>query len=168
MNRSLDTALIQQLEAAVGKEYLTTELGDCWAYGMDNSRRHSAPAAVLFATEHEQIAAAVRLCAQARVPVTARGRGTGTAGGAVPLKHGLVISTERMNRVLEFAPEDRLIVVQTGITNQAVQKAVRDAGFFWPPDPTSNAICTVGGNLACNAAGPMAVNTAPPATTYWA
>jgi len=157
MNRSLDTALIQQLEAAVGKEYLTTELGDCWAYGMDNSRRHSAPAAVLFATEHEQIAAAVRLCAQARVPVTARGRGTGTAGGAVPLKHGLVISTERMNKVLEFAPEDRLIVVQTGITNQAVQQAVRDAGFFWPPNPTSNAVCTVGGNLACNAAGPKAV-----------
>ncbi|MGC9456108.1 MAG: FAD-binding oxidoreductase [Halothiobacillaceae bacterium] len=154
---SREEHFIAALESAVGREDLREATGDRWPYGMDNSRRHALPLAVLIARDHEQVAAAVRVCAEHRLPVTVRGRGTGTAGGAVPEHGGLVISMERMDRVLEFVPEDRLIVVEAGITNAVVQQAVAQAGFFWPPDPTSSAICTVGGNIACNAAGPKAV-----------
>ncbi|MBD3814696.1 MAG: FAD-binding protein, partial [Betaproteobacteria bacterium] len=78
-------------------------------------------------------------------------------GGSVPLHGGVVVVMDRMNRVLEFRPEDRLIRVEAGIINAEVQRIVAEAGFFWPPDPTSNALCTIGGNLGCNAAGPHAV-----------
>ncbi|MFW6342038.1 MAG: FAD-binding oxidoreductase [Halothiobacillaceae bacterium] len=154
---STEDRFLSCLEAAVGPQDLRTATGDCWPYGMDNSRRHALPRAVLLASSHEQLAAAVRICAQFAVPLTTRGRGTGTAGGAVPEHGGLVISLERMDRVKEFVPEDRLIVVEAGITNARVQETIGEAGFFWPPDPTSSAICTVGGNIACNAAGPKAV-----------
>ncbi|MFW6021397.1 MAG: FAD-binding oxidoreductase, partial [Guyparkeria sp.] len=99
----------------------------------------------------------VRLAHDHGVPVTTRGRGTGTAGGAVPVLGGVVLVTDRMTRVLDFRPEDRLIVVEAGLINAELQRIVGEHGFFWPPDPTSNALCTVGGNLGCNAAGPHAV-----------
>lgn len=153
----LDGALLTRLEAELPPGALLHTPGDCWAYGMDNSRRHHCPQAVALVNAPEQVTALLRLCHEARLPVTARGRGTGTAGGSVPLDGGLVISFERMNRVLELIPEDRLIVVEPGLTNQGVQNAIAAEGFFWPPDPTSSAICTVGGNIACNAAGPRAV-----------
>jgi D-lactate dehydrogenase len=107
--------------------------------------------------QHEQVQAVVAACFQHRVPLVCRGRGTGTAGAAVPLQGGVVLSTERMNRILRMDPVNRLAVVQPGVTNQEVQDAARPHGLFWAPDPTSAEVCTVGGNLACNAAGPLAV-----------
>jgi len=104
----------------------------------------------------------VRLCNRHGVPLTARGRGTGTTGGSVPLRGGVVLSLERMDRILEINPADRLMVVEAGATNQAVQEAAGAQGFFWPPDPTSAAYCTVGGNLAFNSAGPRAVKYGTP------
>ncbi|CAL1239062.1 FAD-binding oxidoreductase [Candidatus Methylocalor cossyra] len=141
---------------------LFTEAADCWAYGYDNSRRHTLPEAVVFPTSHEQVLALVRLCRDHAVPLTARGRGTGTTGAAVPLHGGVVASFERMNRVLEFSPDNRYIVVEPGLTNQALQDFLRPHGFFWPPDPTSAAFCSVGGNLAYNSAGPRAVKYGTP------
>ena len=129
----------------------------CWAYGMDNSRLHHAPDIVAFPTTHEEVELLVRAARAHRVPVTARGRGTGTAGGSVPLFGGLVIALDHMNQVLEFRPEDRLIRVQAGLLNGDLQAFIAPAGFFWPPDPTSSAICTIGGNAGCNAGGPHAV-----------
>lgn len=95
-----------------------------------------------------------------------RGRGTGTTGAAVPMRGGLVVSTERMARILHFAPADRIMVVEPGVTNQAVQDAAAGAGFFWPPDPTSAAFCSIGGNLAYNSAGPRAVKYGTPGRTF--
>ena len=130
---------------------------ECWVYGYDNSRRHAAPQRVVFPRTHEQIHQLIKLCNLHRTPVVARGRGTGTTGATVPTQGGIVMSLERMNRILEIDPANRIMRVEPGVTNQAVQDAAATQGFFWPPDPTSAAFCTVGGNLAYNSAGPRAV-----------
>ena len=153
----LTPAQLESLRQAAGGSNLCTESATLWAYGMDNSRRHAVPDAVIFAFSHEQVQAVVRVCHAERIPLTARGRGTGTTGAAVPIHGGVVLSFERMNRILEVNADDRLIVVEPGVTNAEVQAAVREHGFFWPPDPTSSAFCSVGGNLAYNSAGPRAV-----------
>lgn len=147
----------QALAAALPANRLNIEPATCWVYGMDNSRLHHPAQLVVFPDHHDEVVILVRLARQHRVAITPRGRGTGTAGGSVPLHGGVVIVMDRMNRVLEFRPEDRLIRVEAGIINAEVQRVVAEAGFFWPPDPTSNALCTIGGNLGCNAAGPHAV-----------
>ena len=144
----------------VGAVY--TDPADCWAYGYDNSRKQALPEAVAFPVSHEQIVALVRLCNDFRIPLTPRGRGTGTTGATVPLAGGLVLSLERMNRILELSPDNRFAVVEPGVTNQALQDAVKPHGFFWPPDPTSAAFCSLGGNLAYNSAGPRAVKYGTP------
>ncbi len=141
---------------------LLTDPADCWTYGYDNSRRHSLPQAVVFPEKHEQVAATLQLCNQYKVPLTARGRATGTTGATVPLRGGVIMSTERMRRVLEFSPDNRYITVEPGLTNQELQDVVAERGFFWPPDPTSAAYCSIGGNLAYNSAGPRAVKYGTP------
>ncbi len=136
---------------------LVVEETECYAYGYDNSRKHCLPDAVVFAESHQQVAQTVAICNQYRIPLVARGRGTGTTGGSIPLRHGIVLSFERMNRILQLDPDNRLIVVEPGVTNAEVQRAAAQEGFFWAPDPTSAEYCTVGGNLGFNSAGPRAV-----------
>jgi len=143
-------------------EDILTAPEDCWTYGYDNSRRHVLPQAVVFPTTHEQVVSAVNACNRFNVPLTARGRGTGTTGATVPLKGGLIVSLERMNKLIEFSPDNRYITVEPGMTNQQVQDIVKEKGFFWPPDPTSAAFCSIGGNLAYNSAGPKAVKYGTP------
>lgn len=135
---------------------------DCWPYGIDNSRVQALPEAVVFAVDTRQVAQLVEFCAQRGISLVTRGRGTGTTGAAVPLRGGIVLSMERMNRILEVDPDNRMMTVEPGVTNGEVQAAAARAGFFWPPDPTSSAFCTIGGNLACNAAGPRAVKYGTP------
>jgi D-lactate dehydrogenase len=159
---SLPPVFLNRLTEIFPRESLHTDPADCWAYGYDNSRRQVLPDAVAFPDDHEQVVALVRLCNEHRVPLTARGRGTGTTGATVPLYGGVVASFERMSRVLEYSPDNRFVTVEPGITNQALQDLVKPRGFFWPPDPTSAAFCSVGGNLAYNSAGPRAVKYGTP------
>lgn len=140
-----------------GASNVVTDPAERFVYGADNSRKHRTPDVVAFATDTEQTARIVTLCYEHGVPLTSRGRGTGTTGGAVPLQGGLVLSLERLTRLLKFDPANRFIEVEAGMSNQAVQDKASDAKLFWPPDPTSSAYCTVGGNVALNAAGPRAV-----------
>ena len=151
-------ALIQLL----GADQVLTASSDRLAYGYDNSREQALPGLVVFPRSHEEITAIVQCCYRDKIPLVARGRGTGTTGATVPVNGGIVLSTERMARILEISPDDRLMVVQPGVTNQAVQDAAAAHGFFWPPDPTSATVCTVGGNLAYNSAGPRAVKYGTP------
>ena len=148
---TLPPDVIHALQTIVGAPNVLTEPTDCWTYGYDNSRKHHAPDAVVFATDHAQVAAVVGLCYAHAIPVTARGRGTGTCGGSVPLRAGVVLSLERMTRIVKIDPANRVIVAEPGVTNQAVQDAAGAVGFFWPPDPTSAAVCTVRGHPAHNA-----------------
>lgn len=147
----------RQLINIVGHSAVLTDPGDCWPYGYDNSRRQALPQAVVFATTHEQVRDVVALCNQERLPLIARGKGTGTTGATVPDRGGIVLALERMDRIVEIDPANRIARVEPGVTNQALQQALQPHGFFWPPDPTSAAICTIGGNLAYNSAGPRAV-----------
>lgn len=152
----------EALQSCVASDNLLTEQSDCWAYGYDNSRRQGMPGAVVFPTNHEEVLAVVKICNQFSVPIIPRGRGTGTTGATVPLGSELILSTERMKRVIDFSPENRLIVVEPGVSNGAVQSIVGERGFFWPPDPTSSTFCSIGGNLAYNSAGPRAVKYGTP------
>jgi D-lactate dehydrogenase len=136
---------------------LVTDPAECTAYGYDNSRRQAQPDAVVFPTQHAQVVRLVRACRAARTPLIARGRGTNTTGATVPVDGGVVVSFERMNRIVKIDSDDRLAVVEPGVLNGDLQDALAERGFFWPPDPTSSPYCTIGGNLACNAAGPRAV-----------
>jgi D-lactate dehydrogenase len=153
----LPRELLAQLQETFGRQDLLTRPADCWAYGYDNSRQQALPGAVCFARSTQQVAQLVRLCNRYRVSLTTRGRGTGTTGASVPAGGGIVLSTERLRETLRIDPDNRLAVVSPGFTNQELQDAAAAHGFFWPPDPTSAAVCTVGGNLAYNSAGPRAV-----------
>lgn len=148
---------LQALRQVVPAENLFTDPAECWAYGYDNSRRQGHPEAVVFPTDAEQIQAIVHLCNYYHIPLLARGRGTGTPGGSVPLEGGVVLSCERMQRILHVDPANRAMIVEPGVLNKTIQTTAAEYGFFWAPDPSSAAYCTVGGNLAYNSAGPRAV-----------
>ena len=150
-------AQLKILESIFPAQDLLTHPADTLAYSYDNSQRQSLPAAVAFARDEQQIQKLVRYCNEWRLPLACRGRGTGTTGAAIPPAEGIALSLERMDSILEIDADNRLARVQPGVTNQQLQQAAAERGFFWPPDPTSAAVCTVGGNLACNAAGPRAV-----------
>ncbi|KOR29974.1 dimethylmenaquinone methyltransferase [Achromatium sp. WMS2] len=152
----------QHLIDIFGDKNLLTDPTDCWTYGYDNSRRQALPHAVVFITDTQQALELVKFCNGQRLPLIARGRGTGTTGATVPDQGGIVASFERMQRIIEIIPDDRLAIVEPGVTNQNLQQALAKHGFFWPPDPSSAAACTIGGNLAYNAAGPRAVKYGTP------
>ena len=154
---ALDADIIARLATLVKPEQLLTAASDCWSYGYDNSRRHAQPDAVVLPTTHEQVVSVVQICHEQTIPLTARGRGTGTTGATVPIHGGIILSLERLNRIIKIDPANRVMVVEPGVTNQQVQDAAAQHGFFWGPDPTSAAFCSVGGNLAYNSAGPRAV-----------
>ena len=154
--------LEKKLRQILGDEFVKTEQADIWSYGFDNSRLHALADFVVLPETAEQITEIIKLCKQSNLPLIARGKGTGTTGATVPTKGGIILSTERMNKIISINPDDRYIVVQPGVTNEEVQLAAKEHGFFWPPDPTSSAFCTVGGNLAYNSAGPRAVKYGTP------
>jgi D-lactate dehydrogenase len=154
---TIEQNLLTRLAEICGAENLLTDPSDCWPYGYDNSRRQALPDAVVMATDHNQVRRLVEFCHEQHIPLIARGRGTGTTGATVPDHGGIVLSMERMTRIIKMDPANRVMVVEPGITNQQVQDAAKEHGFFWSPDPTSAAFCTVGGNLAYNSAGPRTV-----------
>ena len=158
----LPARFIERLRATLGADHVLTDPADRWPYGQDNSRRQAPPDAVAFATTRAQVVETVRLCNEYGMPLVARGRGTNTTGGTVPVRGGLVLSLERMDRILETDAANRVMRVEPGAINQTVQNAAAEHGFFWPPDPTSGAYCTVGGNIAVNAAGPRALKYGTP------
>jgi D-lactate dehydrogenase len=152
----IPTALSAELATLLGGGW-RTDPDERLAYGYDNSRQLALPDAVAMPTTREQVLALVRACRAHRVPVVARGRGTNTTGAAVPVAGGVVVSFERMQRIIDIRAGDRCAVVEPGVLNGDLQRALAPHGLFWPPDPTSADYSTIGGNLACNAGGPRAV-----------
>ncbi|HEX7047822.1 MAG TPA: FAD-linked oxidase C-terminal domain-containing protein [Gammaproteobacteria bacterium] len=143
-------------------ERLLDDPGDRYPYSYDNSRQQALPDLVAFPESHDEVLAIIRACHEHDLPLVSRGLGSGTAGAAVPVAGGLVLALERMNRIVRIDAANRVAVVQPGVTNAQLQEAAGREGFFWPPDPTSSAYSTVGGNLACNSAGPRAVKYGTP------
>ncbi len=157
MKIELPAALDLELATLLGAEAWRRDEASRFAHAADDSRQVALPDAVAVPSTAEQVAAIVAACRRHCVPVVARGAGTGTTGAAVPFAGGVVISFAQMNRIVSIRPEDRYAVVEPGVINGDLQRALAPHGLFWPPDPSSAEHCTVGGNLACNAGGPRAV-----------
>ena len=155
--QSMSQPLITALAKILPADRLYTDPIDCYAYAYDNSRNFHAPLAVAFPLTTEEVQAIIVLCNQHKTPVVPRGRGTGTAGGSVPEVGGVALSLERMNKIISIDPDNRMAIIEPGVLNQELQDAIKGVGFFWPPDPSSAAYCSIGGNLATCAAGPHAV-----------
>lgn len=115
------------------------------------------PAAVVFAERREDVQEVFRIASRFGVPVTPCGARTGKSGGSLPIRGGIALSLERMNRILAFRPEDLTMVVEPGVITGEVMATAESAGLFYPPDPNSWESCTIGGNVAENAGGPRAL-----------
>jgi len=115
------------------------------------------PEVVVRVTSAEQVAEVFKLAQRERIPVTPRGAGYGLSGGAVPVHGGIVLSTEKMNRILEIDKENLMVTVEPGVITGDLHRAVEEEGLFYPPDPASLDSCTIGGNIAEGAGGPRAV-----------
>ncbi len=157
MNPSLPASLDHELSALLGADGWRTDQAARHGHGGDDSHQFALPDAVAMPQDRDQVAAIVQACRAHRVPIVARGAGTGTTAAAVPFCGGVVVAFSRMNRILEIRPQDRCAVVEPGVVNGALQRALQPHGLFWPPDPSSAEHCSIGGNLACNAGGPRAV-----------
>ncbi|MCB2379708.1 FAD-binding protein [Hymenobacter sp. BT635] len=158
----LTPALVAAFEQIVGEAYVLTAQrveADVYAdYGRDHTEDlHFAPDVVLRPANAEQISKIVRLCHENFVPVTARGAGTGLSGGALPIHNGVVILTDRLNRIVEIDERNLQATVEPGVVNEVFQNAVKEVGLFYPPDPASKGSCFLGGNLAHSSGGPKAV-----------
>src|SRR4051794_10573355 len=149
--------LLGELRAFLPEDRVLSDPVDCFAYAYDNSRKICPPDGVVFPISAEEIEHIVRICNEHKVPLTPRGRGTGTSGGSLPEQGGVALSLERMTRILAVDAANRVIVAEPGVINQSLQDAAKTVGYFWPPDPSSAAYSTIGGNLATSAGGPHAV-----------
>ena len=147
-------ALIGRMTAICGAPNVITDPLELRTYECDGLTSHRAtPALVVLPRTASEVAAVVRACAEQNVPFVARGSGTGLSGGAVPHSEGVLIVMSRMRSVLEVDPVARRAVVEPGVTNLAVTEAVRPYGLFYAPDPSSQVVCSVGGNVAENSGG---------------
>jgi glycolate oxidase len=151
---SVPAALVTELRAALGAEHMITEPERLRVYECDGLTGHRAvPELVVLPGSTEEVQAVVRACHRERVPFVARGAGTGLSGGATPVAGGVVVALSRMNRILELDLASQRVVVEPGVTNLEVTGAVAEAGFFYAPDPSSQQVCTIGGNVAENSGG---------------
>jgi glycolate oxidase len=151
---SLAPELVAAFERALGPEGLVTEVEQLHTYECDGLTGHRAvPALVVLPRSTREVQAVVRLCHDAGVPFVARGAGTGLSGGALPAADGVVVSLARMNRIVEIDLESGRVTVEPGVTNLAITEAVASHGFYYAPDPSSQQVCTIGGNVAENSGG---------------
>lgn len=123
---------------------------ECDAYSVE--RHH--PTAVVLPESTSEVQDVVKWCANAKVPFTARGAGTGLSGGAMPALGGVVVSTKKLNKILEIDVANRCLLAQTGVPNLALTRAVQQHGLHFAPDPSSQSVSTLGGNIAENSGGP--------------
>lgn len=152
--------IIAELKRTVGEKNVITDKDMLIPYSQDevtDERYHHLPEAAVFPQNREQVAEVVKLANKENIPVTPRGAGTGLAAGAVPLYGGIVLSLEKMNRILEVNSEHLYMVVEPGVRTQDVQKAAADVGLLYAGDPSSGDNCLIGGNIATNAGGNKAV-----------
>lgn len=148
-------ALIDALRTALGAAYVLTRPEEVMLYEFDGSALdQAAPEVVVVPATTAEVATCVRLAAHYRLPVVARGAGTGLAGGSVPEQGGMVVALTRLNRLISVDPVARTAVVQPGVINTDLSVAVAAHGLHFAPDPSSQRASTVGGNAACNAGGP--------------
>ena len=149
----LDT-LIRRMGEICGPDGVVSDPQELRTYECDGLTSHKcSPGLVVLPQTASQVAAVVTECARARIPFVARGSGTGLSGGALPRADGVLIVMSRMRKIISIDPVSRRAIVEPGVTNLAVSKAAEPYGLFYAPDPSSQVICSVGGNVAENSGG---------------
>ncbi|MFU8854759.1 FAD-linked oxidase C-terminal domain-containing protein [Micromonospora sp. SL1-18] len=147
-------ALAAALRAAIGADRVVSDRQELRTYECDGLAQYKVvPALVALPADAGQCAAVVRACVAAGAPFVARGSGTGLSGGALPHADGVLVVTSQMRDIIEIAPEDERAVVQPGVINLAVSRAAHPHGYYYAPDPSSQQICSIGGNVAENSGG---------------
>jgi len=150
----MDPALVRQFRAIVGDAGLVSGAEQLRTYECDGlTLFRVVPDLVLLPASTQEMQAVVKLCHRERIPFVARGSGTGLSGGALPVKGGVMIGVSRMTRILEIDVPNARVVVEPGVTNAAITAAVSPLGYFYAPDPASQVVCTVAGNVAENSGG---------------
>ncbi len=154
MARTARSPLVRDLQAALGAEAVLYEPEDLLPYEYDASIDRATPDAVVLPRTTDEVAAAARIAEEHGVPVVPRGSGTGFAGGALSVLGGVLVVMTRMNGIREIDAVNRLAVVEPGVINLDLQDALAPLGLLYAPDPSSQRICTIGGNIGTNSGGP--------------
>ena len=153
----LSPNIVKELTHIVGKENIQTSKEDLICYSYDATNQKFLPDAVLFPKNADEISLSLKLANKEGFPVVPRGAGSGFSGGSLPVEGGVVVSLERMNKILTIDTDNLTAVVEPGVITGEFQWAVEDLGLFYPPDPSSLKFCTIGGNVAECAGGPRAI-----------
>ncbi|HEY0298769.1 MAG TPA: FAD-linked oxidase C-terminal domain-containing protein [Arachidicoccus sp.] len=150
--------LLQQFKSIIGDSYVLVDDETLQHYSHDETEKLSyLPSVVLKPRTTQEISRVMKLCNDNKISVTPRGAGTGLSGGALPNLGGVVLSTERMNRILEVDERNLQVITEPGVVTEELQNAVKEKNLFYPPDPQSKGSCFIGGNIAENSGGPKAV-----------
>jgi len=149
MDEKIKRALIE----IAGEENYTNSLIDMVSFSYDASEHSHRPTCAVWAETADQVSEILKLSNREKIPVIPRGAGTGLSGMAVPIEGGIILDLSRMNSIVKISIEDRLAIVQPGVVYVDLEKALAPFGFFFPPDPASGKVSTLGGNVATNAGG---------------
>lgn len=149
----MDEKIKQALVEIVGEENYTDSLIDMVSFSYDASEHSHRPTCAVWAETADQVSEILKLSNREKIPVIPRGAGTGLSGMAVPIEGGIILDLSRMNSIVKISIEDRLAIVQPGVVYVDLEKALAPFGFFFPPDPASGKVSTLGGNVATNAGG---------------
>ena len=148
------TGIVEELRRIVAGEGVIASEAERRVYESDGLTAYrQLPLVVVLPSTVDEVAAVLRFCGRTGVKVVPRGAGTSLSGGALPLADGVLLGMAKFNRVLEVDYDNRCAIVQPGVTNLAISKAVENAGFYYAPDPSSQIACTIGGNVAENSGG---------------
>ena len=151
-------AHIAKFTKIVGDKYVCIDSESLENYGHDETEHLLyLPAVVLKPGTAEEISAIMIICNAEKIPVTPRGAGTGLSGGALPDHGGVLISTERLNKIVNIDERNLQVITEPGVITEVLQDAVKEKGLFYPPDPSSRGSCFIGGNISANSGGPKAV-----------
>ncbi|MBC8442532.1 MAG: FAD-binding protein [Deltaproteobacteria bacterium] len=153
----LSGSLYRHLQKISGKLYVTREKEELLCYSYDATGASFLPDAIIFPGSENEVARILRLASKEKLIVVPRGAGSGMTGGSVPVKGGLVMVTSRMNKIFDVDENNFLVRVQPGVIVSDIHKNVEEKGLFYPPDPASSSVCTIGGNIGECAGGPRAV-----------
>jgi glycolate oxidase len=150
--------MLEQLKSILNPNQIDTSIEAKNNYGSDHTEDlHFDPDVVLFPESVTDVSNILKFCFENNIPVTPRGAGTGLSGGALPIDAGVLLSMERMNKILEIDSDNFTATLEPGVINEELRIAVEKQGLFYPPDPASKGSCFMGGNVAHNSGGPKAV-----------